>query len=655
MIKRINFLFAVATTAILMSLSSCKFPNEKITDFKLNIDGSIVNPLIQIKINTEDSVAAEKLILYISGADAKWFYDLEGKTNFNAEGGSFYLVMHPDANPSQNIPYKITVNLNKQGYLPIKQDLFITSNTQRLTFTLTLRKLSNAPAGFITKSISLDFLGKKRTDTVFFNFTRPDGINFGFKMPTKGLVFVRSSNFKFLPPTSNRTLSEVLPDNSIYTLDLPSNPFKNILSIVNSQISGLSDPKESTSEIPIASGTYITNTLLGYLKSNLSPIEKPRFTFDTIPLTNVRVQMVSSPIARQFNFVDENGIFQTNLHIFEGGLVSIPELTFYDARTGTPITPYYPKGENGILTEIDLPENNYKMFVEGIGYSGVIDNPFLVRRVVSLNQNNFTPNDIGGYKLRIANNLLRSNLFFYKTSSLGCDSKILTIKAPKIPLNSGFSGSVEIKQGDFSLLAELLFNTPEIQVPVSSATGVTSQINGKINHSYQSCQSNGQLFDQNIDNVKICDDINLQRDIVIPYDGVSYLGSIPKLETIKATAKIQCSSGNFISPPAIDFKFRKLGCAQNSLIRIEGGQFYANSFIENNSAYVLQYDRISSAGKPTTVYDTLYFDPTIPNKLIVDEVKNYWYGFLSYTAQEGYVLDITLDNKKLKYKIPNCN
>ncbi len=655
MIKQINFLFAVTTTVILLGLSSCKFPNEKVNEFKLNIDGSIVNPLIQVKINTEDSVAAEKLILYLSGADAKWFYDLEGKTNYNAEGGTFYLVMHPDANPTQNKPYKITLNLNKEGYIPIKQDLFITSTTQKLTFSLTLKKLSNAPSGYISKSISLNFLGKKRTDTVVFNFSRPNGINFNFKMPTKGLVFLRSSNFKFLPPTSNKSLSEVLPDDAIYTLDLPNNPYKNILSIVRSQIKGLADPKETTSEIPIASGTYTTNTLAAYLKADLSPIEKPRLTFDTIPLTNVRVQMVSSPTARQFNFVDENGIFQTNLHIFEGDLVAIPELTFYDARTGAPITPYYPKGDNGILTEIDLPENNYKMFVEGIGYSGVIDNPFLVRRVVSLNPNTFTPNDFGGYTLRVSNNLLRSNLFFYKSSSLGCDSKILSIKSPNIPLNSGFSGSVQIIQGDFSLSAELLFNAPEVQIPVASAVAVTSQIIGKVNHSYQSCQGSGMLFNQTIDNVKICDEINLQRDVVIPFDGISYLSSIPKLETIKAIAKIQCPSGSFITPPALDFKFWKLGCVQKGLIRIEGGQFYANSLIENNSAYVLQYDRISSAGKPTTVYDTLYFDPTVPNKLIVDEVRNYWYGYLTYKAQEGYTLDITLDNKKLRYPIPNCN
>ncbi len=651
----VKILFAVATSLVLLCLSSCKFPNQEVNEFKLNIDGSLVNPLIQIKIATEDSVSAEKLILFITGNDAKWFYDLEGKTNYNAEGGTFYLVLHPDVNPSQINPLKITLNLNKEGYIPIKQDLFVISKTQKLTFNLTLRKLSNAPTGLFSKSILLNFLGKKRTDTVSFSFLRPDGINFNFKMPTKGLVFLRSSNFKFLPQTSNKSLSEVLPDKAIYELDLPNNPYKNILSIVRNQINGLADPKETTSEIPIASGTYISNSLVAYLKSDLSPIEETRLTFDTISLTNVRVQIVSSPTARQFNFVDENGIFQPNLFIFDGDLITVPEITFYDARTGTPITPYYPKGDNGILTEIDLPANNYKLFVEGIGYSNVIDNPFLLRRSVTLNQSNFTPNDFGGYTIRFSNNLLRSNIFFYKSTSLGCDSKILTIKAPNIPLNSGFSGSVEIIQGNLTLSAELLFTSPEVQVPVASALAVTSQIIGKVNHTYQSCQGSVKLFDQNIDNVKICDDINLQRDVVIPFDGISYLNAIPKLESVKASAKILCPSGNYILPPTLDFKFWKLGCSQKNLVRIEGGQFYANSFIENNTSYVMQYDRISSAGKPTTVYDTLFFDPNIPNKIIADEVRNYWSGTLNYSVQEGYSIDIILDNKKVKYPIPNCN
>jgi hypothetical protein len=69
----------------------------------------------------------------------------------------------------------------------------------------------------------------------------------------------------------------------------------------------------------------------------------------------------------------------------------------------------------------------------------------------------------------------------------------------------------------------------------------------------------------------------------------------------------------------------------------------------------MQYDRISSAGKPTTVYDTLFFDPNIPNKIIADEVRNYWSGTLNYSVQEGYSIDIILDNKKVKYPIPNCN
>jgi len=146
----------------------------------------------------------------------------------------------------------------------------------------------------------------------------------------------------------------------------------------------------------------------------------------------------------------------------------------------------------------------------------------------------------------------------------------------------------------------------------------------------------------------------VQRELVIPFNGLNYLNSIPKLIDISASAKVTCPSGNFVIPPTIDLVFWKQGCSQKSQIRIENGEFTGNNFIVDKSNYILRYDRVSSAGKPVTVYDTLFFDSNISDLLVEDNVRGYWRGNLKYTADEGFKLELILDNNKLKYPIPNC-
>jgi len=654
MSKTLRIQLKVLILSFLFIVSACKFPREQIEEFELNIDGRIINPLVQIKINTADSALAEKLIFSVSGDDTKWFFDIEGKTNFNAEGGTLYLILHPDAAPTPQNPYKIVLNANKEGYIPVRQELVVSSSSNKLTINLTLRKLSSGSNGISSKVEQLNFLGKKRTDTVQFNLSRPDGVSFNFKMPTKGLVFLRSSNFKFTNGVNKYLLKGVLEDNSQYLANLPAEKHQHILSILKQNNSDAIDKTALANELLFASKTYTLNTLVGYRNPTLEPIEEPRNSFDTLSLTNVRVQMVSESNFREFDFVDENGDYKENIHIFGGDVIGIPELTFYDAKSGTPITPYYPDGYGGVITEVIVNNNNYKLFVEGIGYSTVTESAFQIKKTSNLSSNFFESQPGGGFSFKFKNNLLRSKLFLYKTSTVSCDFKTLTVKAPNIPLNSGFNGSIEVIQPDNKMTIELPFNSPETQFLVTSVPNQNTQIIGKINHAYQACQGNALLYDETIENLKVCEDINLQKDIIIPFNGLNYLNGIPKLANITATARVICPAGNFVVPPTIDLIFWKQGCSQRNQIRVEDGIFTANNFIEGNSNYIIRYDRISSAGKPTTVYDTMFFDPNIANQVIEDNVRGYWSGTLTYTAEQGYKLDLVLDNRKLKYPIPNC-
>ena len=640
--------------SLLLFSFSCKFPKDKIEEFKLNIDGQLINPLVQVKINLEDSALAEKLHFHISGEDAKWFFDAEGKTNFNAEGGMLYLVLHPDATPSPQNPLKITLHAGKEGYLPIRQELVISSNTNKLIFNLTLKKLSSASAGTSSKIEMLNILGKKRIDTVLFNFMRTDGVFFTFKMPTKGLVFLRSSSYKVMSGENKYFLNEVLENNTAIVPNLPNEKYPSILSIVNQNTPASADKFQLASELIPTSRTYSTNTLVGYDQLTLNAIEEPRNTFDTVVVTNVRAQMVSESVYREFDFVDENGNFNNNIHIFGGDVIGFPELTFYDAKSGTPLTPYYPAGNGGILTEVVLTSNNYKFFAEGLDYSTAKESLFHFKKSMNLLSNNFEIQPDGTYIFRFSNNLLRSKLFLYKNATIGCDFKTLLIKSPNVPINAGFSGNIEVIQPGFNMTVELPFNTLESQILVSSVPNQTTQVIGKINHIYQSCSGNGLIYNETIDNFKVCEDINIQREIVIPFNGLTYLNSIPKLIDMNASARVTCPSGNFAVPPTIDLVFWKQGCSQRSQIRVENGEFTGNNFIVDKSNYIMRYDRISSAGKPISVYDTLFFDSSVPDLFVEDNVRGYWRGNLKYTADEGFKLELVLDNGKLKYPIPNC-
>ena len=104
---------------------SCKFPKDEIDKFDVNIDAGFVNALMNAKIVTEDSLPIKKVSFSVSGKDAMFIFDSEGKTNFNAEGGNLNLILGPNANPSKNNPTAFTIQVQMEGYLPLKQDVFI--------------------------------------------------------------------------------------------------------------------------------------------------------------------------------------------------------------------------------------------------------------------------------------------------------------------------------------------------------------------------------------------------------------------------------------------------------------------------------------------------------------------------------------------------
>ena len=176
--KNINFIVIILITIV---FGSCKFPKDEIEDFQINLNGNLVNTLVNINLTTEDTLPVEKISFTISGKNAVDIFDLEGKTNFNAEGGNIGLILAPTAYPTPDNPWSFVIEAEKEGYLPIREEVFLFNNKQKISLKYVFKKPTILPVGTDYKAINLNFLGKKRADTVSFTFERTDGIQFNFK------------------------------------------------------------------------------------------------------------------------------------------------------------------------------------------------------------------------------------------------------------------------------------------------------------------------------------------------------------------------------------------------------------------------------------------------------------------------------------------
>ena len=220
--------FIVFLMLFTLFFQACKFPKDEIEKFEINANASFINFLLKVKFSTEDSLPIKKITFNINGEGAKDIFDNEGKTNFNAEGGKLNLILGPNANPTKDKPTSFTIQSEMEGYLPIKQDVFIFNKDQKVTVNLVFKKPVNLPAGLNYKSISLAFLGKRAVDTAYFNVLRSDGINFSIKYPTKGLVFIKKANCKFRTENNSIALKTLLQDTLDYLNDSNINDIPNL-------------------------------------------------------------------------------------------------------------------------------------------------------------------------------------------------------------------------------------------------------------------------------------------------------------------------------------------------------------------------------------------------------------------------------------------
>jgi len=648
---RLNLFFGLFV--LFFAFQSCKFPKDEVENFDVNIDAGFVNLLMNAKIATEDSMPIKKVSFTVSGKDAMYIFDSEGKTNFNAEGGNLNLILGPSANPTKNNPITFTIQVQMEGYLPLKQDVFIFSKTQKFVINLILKKPDAGNTSIKFQSVSQNFLGKKAIDTAYFYLIRNDGISFTIKYPTNGLLFLRKTLTKFSSSNVTKGLKELNEDTIQYRKDSLINSTTSLSNKIRKYNLLNNDDLIKCNLLSVVTSYKTIKTLVGYKKPNLLPEYKSRIIPDTLALSNVRVNMISQSNFQECGYYNEFGVLENNYVSFTNA-IGIPQLFFYDQITGNQLVPYYANGATGAIIEVNLPSNDYKIFVEGIDYSTKLNTFFEQKRVVSVNANFFEP--IGSeFKLTFRDDLLYSRFFLFKNETKSCGFSTINLNTTNIPINIGFNGKATLTNNIYNFTYDIDFSKNSTAIIVPSFPLVDTKILAFINHPINICRGNPPLFNNELITTQLCNYTSTPLNLDVNYNATTFLNTINTNIAITAKASINCPTGNFVIPPPTTFSIWQLGCNSESLITFENGNFFSPSFIEDKKLYVIKYEKPATSGTPTKIYDTLYFDSTVPETPIKDEAKGYWTGSLKYDASNGFTIDIILDNKKLRYNIPNCN
>ena len=404
--------------------------------------------------------------------------------------------------------------------------------------------------------------------------------------------------------------------------------------------------------ITLVSTNKNVTTRVGFKKPDLIATYDTRKIPDTFALSNVRVNVVTQTNFQEYGYVDETGSLIENYTTFSNA-VGIPQVFFYDQLTGTPLIPYYVDGVNGAIIEAELPLNSYKLFMEGIDYSTKLETYYQTKRTVEL-QPDFFETEGTNYKIRFKDDFLNGRYFLYNNAVNSCGFASVKFTAPNIPLNAGFSGKLNVSNSKYNVTYDIDYTKSLNEFRIPAFLLENTSLNVNTDHSVNICRNNKPLYNDELLKTELCNYTNTDLNLVLNYNPSVFLSTINANYAITAKAAIVCPSGNYILPPTIDLFLYQLGCNSESTIRFENGEYFSPSLIEDKKNYVIRYEKPNQTGAPMKVYDTLYFDSSVPKLAIGDDKTGYWNGTLEYSNQTGFILNVIFDNKKLKFNIPNC-
>lgn len=692
--KKFSIYFIVL--AFLGFEQACKNPITEFNGFQLNMNSMLANTPIRVQFKSNNPIKPlpQDIQVTISGEQAGNVFDVDGRTNFPVSGGSLDLLIGPGFEPSENNPLSFTLEVNAEGFMPVRQELFVFSKDKRLTITIGMDDINANKPGVTTLQRDFDFLGKKKKDTVSFEMTRWDGVRFVVKYPMQDLVFTRSKNVQFKIGERINVIeqfSDSITGREVVIDSIQDTTYE-IVQVVSVQLYKNQIAEETLKRVTGTKMRYVENVKLttkkvsiGFVRDTV-PIYSTRTIVDTIPIQNVGADISSSSSFLECGFWDENGNYIDKPRFFDG-VVGLPYVRFYD-KTATnyydrAISAIYYGRNSGRVIEVYLKSKDYNLFASGVAQSLVGDYYYSVKRGVDLkDEKNFIPYG-SGYKMILQDNLINAQYFLYKSSLQGCGFAKLTINHPLVDFKRGFYGDVWVYNDSgqvsysYSLSDYLDSDGNEMKdiYTIPTFYGIETTMRIAINHpeniDTNTCGLNGPLYYSST-RASLCNYLGSAGfSINVPYNMVDFFTrpgkpAPPPPIPVQLRASILCSGGNSIVPPDIVLLYRKLGklgkverCAppvrpepsDYATVRLENGEIKSLAF-ESEGTYEVLYQRISSMGNLLNIYDTITFWK-MPSYEVKDEVSGYWTGTIKYTGV-SFDVNFVFDNRKLRYEIKGC-
>ncbi len=646
-----KILFYSILSLIIFSLQwACKNPLNELTDFKLNINGgALINPITTINFSYDDSSKAipNNIKVSFTGSGAKYLYDEFGQHLFNiSPNGSLKLILDPNANPTKENPVMVRISVTADNCIPFEDYIYIFDrNETKITFLLT--KESNAPANYKIQNYTLDFLGKKASDSLILEHTNKDGIKFKFTYPKQGVIFINKQDVYFYEDVIRTSKVPIKRDTIV--LDTIT-VIKNATKFHNNQ------PIDGTTERILA--PVKKSITIGFWDSSYSvPVRRFQTICDTIPVQNVLATVYSNTdnIVFASGFYDENGNYIDKPRKFVGA-VQIPRVHFYTNDKKGYIYPVYSGGVKGPKIEIFFNEvANYNLFMSGTGYDKNTGKYFAVESAIPFKDLKFDPST---KQFLFENNLFQTNsFFFYKSIEVGCGFGSINWNTKNTDLlNFDIDYMIQTKHqyiwGSFSPY------NPNDGIRMAGFAGEDeATVTVTLDHSVNRCKGNPVLY-RKTEKINICNQIGVPFLFNIDYNTNDFLSKYTFVP-VNVTTDLICRTGSKVTLPNQVINFRRESCPNISgkLYLDNGKGLYSLLLGETYTMFVFSPENNQELSNKFTLIgegaQTIAGVITDQNGNVTDTA---YQGKLTFDPTKvKYNLHIDLYNKVFKYKIPGCN
>ncbi|MEC3879333.1 hypothetical protein [Parapedobacter sp. 10938] len=141
--KKITY-YMLACLGILVGTQSCENP---LKDVNILVSSEILQYTTMLQVSDTEGTPLSDLTVRITGRDAEYIYNLDGRKQFSLNDGLLGLGVHPEHQPTSGNPVVFRIELSGNGYLT--QVIPVTIGDQQFSSVnaVSLLNLNSAPAG----------------------------------------------------------------------------------------------------------------------------------------------------------------------------------------------------------------------------------------------------------------------------------------------------------------------------------------------------------------------------------------------------------------------------------------------------------------------------------------------------------------------------